>query len=278
MDLSASAIARAVGMGVLHRKYRGVYAYGNPRLSREGEWLAAVFASGDGAALGGVCGAVLWEVSRFKPHGIEVIVPKRRRAQGGFRTIVGGDHRDATVRNGIPVSTIERALIDLTDHKHPEQIANVIHEAAFRRSFSEDATRRAMARTTKRRMGRLERAIEMHLAGSAGTRSNLEDRFMELVRGARLPEPVINTRVFGVEVDFRWHEFCVEVDGPPHLRRSSRDRDAANDAVLAAHGLTVVRFTEADLERAPQATMERCAHVARPPRATTGSRGKIWGW
>ena len=133
-------------MSAPYQRYRGVYAYGNPR-----------------------------------------------RSQDGFRSIVGGDRRDVTVRDRIPVATMERVLIDLTDDKQPEQIANVIHEAAFRRCFSPDATRQAMARTTKRRMQRLERAIEMHLAGSVGTRSNLEDQFMALVRAARLPEPVINT-------------------------------------------------------------------------------------
>jgi very-short-patch-repair endonuclease len=112
-------------------------------------------------------------------------------------------------------------------------------------------------------MGRLERAIEMHLAGSVGTRSELEDEFMRLVRSARLPQPVINTRVFGVEVDFRWGGFCVEVDGPGHLRRASRDQDAANQAILRAHGLTVVRFTDADLEREPGAVIHRCAAAAR---------------
>jgi very-short-patch-repair endonuclease len=261
--MGRSAISRAVAAGLLHRRYRGVYAYGNPELSREGEWVAAVFAAGEGAGLTGVCAGVAWEVSRFTPTRIEVLVPKRRRAQAGFELVVGGDPRDLTGRNRVPVCTLERMLIDLTDSKQPEQIANVIHEAAFRRCFSVDATRRAMARTAKRRMGRLERAIEMHLAGSVGTRSELEDEFMRLVRSARLPQPVINTRVSGVEVDFRWGGFCVEVDGPGHLRRASRDQDAANQAILRAHGLTVVRFTDADLEREPGAVIHRCAAAAR---------------
>ena len=204
-----------------------------------------------GPPFAGACAAKRLEVSRFTPIRIEVIVPKQRRPQPGFHLICCPtlSRRDVTVRDAIPVATIERVLIDLTDSKQPEQIANVIHEAAFRRIFSVDATRRAMARTGKRRMRRLERAIEMHQAGSVGTRSDLEDRFMALVRTARLPEPVINTRIHGVEVDFRWGGFCVEVDGPNHDREASRAQDDANEAILTANGLTVVRFTEADIER-----------------------------
>ena len=241
-----------------------MYAYGNPCLSREGEWLAAVLAAGDGAALTGVAAGSQYEISRFEPVGIEVLVPKRRRAQDGFKQILGGDPRDVTVRNAIPVATVERVLIDLTDSKQPEQIANVIHEATFRRCFSADATHRAMARARKRRLTRLERAIALHQAGSAGTRSDLEDRFMQLVRAAGLPEPVINTHIHGVEVDFRWGGFCVEIDGAGHSRRSTQQQDEANEAILLAHGLTVVRFGAADLEREPQKVIERCAAVRRP--------------
>lgn len=200
-----------------------------------------------------------------------MIVPKQRRPQRGFHVIRCPtlERRDVKLRGAIPTTTIERVLIDLTDTKQPEQIASVIHEAAFRRLFSVDATRRAMARTKKRRMNRLERAIEMHLAGSAGTRSDLEDRFMELVRAARLPEPIINTRIHGVEPDFRWGGFCVEIDGPNHDRAASRAQDDANEAILTAHGLTVVRFTEADVEREPELVMQR---VRDPARSGAGSR------
>jgi very-short-patch-repair endonuclease len=258
-QLSDAGIARAVRAGHLHRKYRGVYAYGNPQLSREGEWLAAVFAAGAGAGLTGLGGATMWEISRFKATGIDVIVPRQRRPQDGFRVIRCPtlSRRDIVVRNAIPVATVERVLIDATDVLWPEQIANLMHEAAFRKRLSVAATRRAMAGTRKRRMSRLERAIEMHLAGSAGTRSDLEDRFMRLVREAELPEPVINTHIHGVEVDFRWGGSCVEIDGSGHARRSTSAQDRANEAILRGHGLTVVRFTGWDIDRDPLAVIRR---------------------
>ena len=85
--MSPAAITRAVQSGRLYRRYHGVYSL-MPTLTREGEWLAAVFAAGDGAALASLNAAVLWNISRFNPVGITVAVPKQRRPQG-FKQIVG---------------------------------------------------------------------------------------------------------------------------------------------------------------------------------------------
>src|SRR5262245_44558487 len=81
-----AALAKRVAAGTLFRHYRGVYSP-LPELTREGEWLAAVLAAGDGAALTSLNGAVLYSVSRFEPQGITVAVPTRRRSQG-FKLIV----------------------------------------------------------------------------------------------------------------------------------------------------------------------------------------------
>jgi hypothetical protein len=49
--LTPSMIKRRVQAGRLHRIHRGVYAVGNPNLTREGHWMAAVLACGEGAVL-----------------------------------------------------------------------------------------------------------------------------------------------------------------------------------------------------------------------------------
>ena len=122
--------------------------------------------------------------------------------------------------------------------------------------FSADATFRLIARTPGRH-ARLREAIELHESGSAGTRSELEDRFLALVRGARLPEPIINTHIRGIETDFRWGDVCVELDGPGHLRPATRAADAAKQARLEAHGFTVVRFADIAVDRTPNEVLAR---------------------
>src|SRR5215213_5744139 len=106
LGLTSASIAERVQNGTLYRQYRGVYSL-LPRLTREGEWLAAVFAAGEGAALTSLNAAVLAEISRFKPVGITVAVPTRRRPRDGIRLITGLDPRDTRIRNAIPVTTVE---------------------------------------------------------------------------------------------------------------------------------------------------------------------------
>ena len=254
LGISSATIARWVRAGRLYRKYRGVYAYGHPQLSREGEWMAGVLAGGEGAALAGACAGALLRVVRWEPREVEIIVPGHRRPQAGLRvrTCRNLDPRDITVVNRIPVTTVARTLVDLTDDRDAEELANVIHEAAYLKKFSLPATRAAMKRANGRRnLGELEAAIELHLSGSAGSRSRLEQRFRKLVAGAGLPQPRHNVIVNGFEVDFVWPGLVVEIDGPAHRRARTQVDDRIKDAALQAGGFTVIRFTETDLDDRP---------------------------
>ena len=181
-----------------------------------------------------------------------MIAAVQRRPHAGFRlrTSRSLTPRDVIVWDGIPVTTVARTLVDMARVLKAEQLANVIHEAAFRRRFNLRATREAIARAGGCKA--LERAIEMHLSGSAGTRSDLEDRFLALVRAAGFPEPVINTHIHNVEVDCRWGNLCVEVDGPNHGRAPTQAADRAKQAILEANGCTVIRFTHVQIDHSPE--------------------------
>jgi hypothetical protein len=247
--LSSASIAQRVRRGRLHRRYRGIYVVGEPTLSREGEWLAAALAS-SGAASHLSCGA-MHGVSRFGEPAIEVVTTSRARPEGvRVHTVRRLDPRELTSHEGIPVTTVHRLLVDLTDEKSPHQIANVIHEAAFRGRFVESAVRDAMERANgRRKLGLLERAIALHRNGSAGTRSGAEDAFLRLVR----IEPLVNMHLLGFEVDFRWPDrrLVVEVDGNHHALRA--DADDARDRVLRHAGWTVLRFSDREVyERSPR--------------------------
>ena len=103
-----------------------------------------------------------------------------------------------TVFRGIPVTTVARMLVDLSDVLTKFQLANVIYEAAYRKRFDLAATRRAMRRANGRRnLHVLEQAIELYLSGSAGTRSALEDAFLSLLQSAGIAEPLVNTHLDG---------------------------------------------------------------------------------
>jgi predicted transcriptional regulator of viral defense system len=243
--LGRPGIAKRVESGTLHRIHRGVYAVGHPRLEQKGLWTAAVLAAGKGAALAGMSAAALWRISRWTPDEIYVIAPGNHRPRRDFRlqTCRHLDKRDVTWQHGIPVTTVARTLVDLTDVLTAPQLANVIHEAAFRKRFNEASTRTAMARANGRvNLARLDKALELNARGSAGTKSELEDRFLARAREAGLPEPEINVKVDGIEVDFRFGQRIVEIDGPGHERRRTRAEDEERDAKLRAAGYDVVRI------------------------------------
>ena len=241
LGLTHQAISARADTGALHRVHRGVYAVGHQRLSERGAYMAAALAAGDGAALAGLSAAALWQAWRRKVREIHVLVPRHRRPQPGFRLhLTRHLHAsDVTVHDGIPVTTMARTLVDLTDTLTPHQLANVIHEAAFRNRFNRTATLAAMARANGRRnLARLAEALQ---AEGAGTRSDLEDRFLSLITD--LPQPKVNTRIEGLEVDFAWPGLVVEIDGHGHTRKSTQREDAAREAILKAGGYSVLRLT-----------------------------------
>jgi very-short-patch-repair endonuclease len=115
--LSPKGITRRTRSGRLHRLYRGVYAVGHTNLSREGRWLAAVFACGDGAVLSHASAAHLWGISPKSPSTIHITVPvpNGRAKRPGIRLHRSStlSPRETTQRRGIPVTTPARTLRDL---------------------------------------------------------------------------------------------------------------------------------------------------------------------
>jgi hypothetical protein len=243
LGLNREWVRYRVAAGRLFPIHRGVYAVGHPGLSREGHFMAAVLASGERAALSHLSLAELRKVSRWPPSVIDVVSMSRRRVQGTrVHTARYLDPRDLTRFRGIPVTTVERMLVDLADVLTPHQLAWVIHEAAFRGLFDLAATRETMTRANGRRgLKTLQRAIGLHLSGSAGTRSAKEDAYLATLGEAALEAARVNTKI---EVDVHWPRTgtVVEIDGAPHTRPSQRGEDGRRDAALADAGYEVTRI------------------------------------
>jgi very-short-patch-repair endonuclease len=115
--ISPTMITRRVRIGWLTRVHRGVYAVGNPNLRREGHWMAAVLACGNGAVLSHQCAAAHHRLSPTCPNLTHVTVPGaggRARRRGivvhRSRTLTPAE---VTVHRGIPVTTVGRTLRDL---------------------------------------------------------------------------------------------------------------------------------------------------------------------
>ena len=260
LGFSMRAIQRLVQAGRLHRLYRGVYAVGHTRLSRRGRWMAAVLACGPGAVLSHRAAAALWELRAAPSGALDVTTGARRHHRGIRCHTVRALHRaDWTTVDGIPVTTVSRTLLDLAEHLSPQRLRTTM-EAAQRLDLIDvkriDAT---CARNPGRHGLKSLRAALGELRDHAPwTQSGLERRFLELIRGAGLPEPQTNVVVAGEVVDCYWpqHRLVVEVDSFKfHKTRCSFETDRRKDVKLQSAGLRVARITDDRINHQPRALL-----------------------
>jgi hypothetical protein len=126
-----------------------------------------------------------------------------------------------------------------------------------------------------RRLGRRRgsrRLAAVVATGYAPTRSVLEDVVLDLFDRGGLARPDVNValRLAGRVVipDFRWPSarLVVEADGRAwHDHKLAREDDAERQALLEAHGDTVLRVTWEQAMRRPDQTLARLRAAGAPP-------------
>jgi putative AbiEi antitoxin of type IV toxin-antitoxin system/uncharacterized protein DUF559 len=274
-----SGVRDWVQSGRLHRLYRGIYAYGHDRLRVEGRWLAAVLACGPGAALSHGSGAALWEIRRSNSASIDVTVPTRagRIRRKGIRIHRSGRlaPEEVTIRNGIPVTTVARTMLDLADVLDPHALRRAVTEAEYTNRFD----RAALIAVVENNPGR--RGRKVMTAAFEGrhhrTRSPLEDRVVAFIERWGVEEPDCNVWIEGYEVDFVWTRvgLVVELDGAAaHGTREAVRRDRKKDRVLWRAGLRVMRLTADALDAEEELLgdlVQAGVRVASWPRASSYS-------
>ena len=75
LGLGERGVRRRVHVGRLRRLHRGVYAVGHGVLGREGRWLAAVLACGEGAVLSRRSAASRWGLLASRAALIDGVCP-----------------------------------------------------------------------------------------------------------------------------------------------------------------------------------------------------------
>ena len=97
------------------------------------------------------------------------------------------------------------------------------------------------------------------------TDSELEVRFLAIVRQAGLPLPMTRQRVNGFRVDFYWPSLglVVETDGLRYHRTPAQQaRDLVRDQAHIAAGMTPLRFTHAQVRFESASVRETLVSVA----------------
>jgi hypothetical protein len=123
--------------------------------------------------------------------------------------------------------------------------------------------------------GKLRAALDVYVE-PAFTRSEIERRFLALVRAAGLPIPSVNVFVVGCEIDFFWprERFGVELDGfTYHRTQAAFERDRLRDEDMKLAGISTQRVTVRRLERDPQGVIRRLRLLLEQRRREVGQPG-----
>jgi Transcriptional regulator, AbiEi antitoxin/Protein of unknown function (DUF559) len=253
VGLGEHGVYERVRTGRLLRLYRGVYAVGHEQLRADGYRLAAVLACGPGAVLSHASAAALWGIRGSAATVIDVTVPSRagRLSRNGIRIHRSGrlGARDVTTKDGIPVTTVARTLLDLADVLPKQALKRAIDESEYLRLFDPTSVVAVVEANPGRCGTRLLKAAAEppHL-----TRSELENGFLALCSRHRIPEPLTNLTLCGYEVDAFWPQakLVVELDGyAAHGTRRAFYSDRQRDRHLVRAGFRPIRLTPLDLRR-----------------------------
>jgi len=256
VGLGRGAIEHRNRSGRLHRLHRGVYAVGHRRLSREGRWMAAVLALGEGAVLSHRSAAALWDLRPSAAGKIDVTVPARtgRARRSGVRV-----HRssalpasEVTRHDTIAVTTVARTLLDLAEIVPSSSSQRALERAEGLRLFDLRAIRSAIDLHPTRPGSPALAASLAEYEEDELTRSEMENQFLSLCAEHDIPRPRVNAIVEGYTVDFFWRaqRLIAETDSRRyHATRAAFERDRARDAALTVGGYRVVRFTYRQIQR-----------------------------
>jgi very-short-patch-repair endonuclease len=252
LGLTRHEIAARIRAGRLHPIHRNVYAVGHRNISREGRYLAAVLAAGEGAVLSHCAAADLWELRASKELEIDVIAPTHRRGDATLRIHQDTlDPSETMTRSGIRVTKPLRTLLDLASCVSEKELERAIRQAVYRRLTTTALLAGAVRKRTGQRGAKKMRKALINLGEAPGpTRSNLEDDFLPFLRKHRLPMPELNVkmRIRGrqIEADCLWREqrVIVELEGrDAHDSTPAFEADRARDSALVAAGWRPIRIT-----------------------------------
>jgi Protein of unknown function (DUF559) len=250
LGIESWLIARWMDGGYLHQVLPRVYAVGHRAPSVEADLTAAVLYAGPGAMLSHAT-ALWWRgLLDRQPWPIEVSTPRRCRSLEGVK-VHGrrGCRRDW--HNGLPMTTIEQALLDFAARASLDRVRYSLANADYRQVLDVSALQ-IIAGNGRAGSPRLREALKRHDSKLARTRSPLERIFLPFCESYGIPLPDdVNVRVAGVLVDAVWWEqrLVVELDGKDnHSSWGQIQRDRSNELRLRAAGFDVNRYGTVQFE------------------------------
>jgi Protein of unknown function (DUF559) len=258
LGLGPEAIRSRVKLRRLILIHRGVYALGHaPEAPRDRAYAAVLACAPDGVLSHGSA-ASLWGIYDRWWTPFDVIVDTARR-RPGIRI-----HRATLTRSdirrhlGIRVTSPARTVFDIAPRLTDKALIRAVNELRIQRLIKLDHLADLVARLPRHPGARRVKPLIESPRGP--TRSELEDAFVAFTARFGLPQPELNARVAGYEVDalFREQRVIVELDGYQfHGTRQAFEKDRERDAATLAAGFVTVRITWERLTEAAEKEADR---------------------
>jgi very-short-patch-repair endonuclease len=258
--------------GALENMTEGVYRVpGSPR-TWEQRLCAMVLASGPVAAASHRSAAALLGIPGFDRRGlVEVITPRPRHHRERLAVVhrwrvLPAEH--ITSVDGITCTRVPRTLVDLAGVLHPARTERAVDNCLAMRIVTVDSLRAVfeeLAQRGRKGIGAMGRILDDRADNFVPVESELEARFLELLRAAGLPEPVRqldlgDTLMWIGRVDFAYPSarLVIELDSVRcHSSKLDRASDDVRDARLARIGWRTIRIQWAEVVGEPDEVVTR---------------------
>ncbi len=245
LGVTQTMVKRRLENGRLYRVQSLVYSL-TPTILPRGRMLAAALTYGPDAVLSHRAAAAVWDIGPWPTGLIDVTVPKNAKARRGTTMHVADLER--VVRDGFPVTTVTRTLVDLARALPLGRLRDAFERAERLRLLDVKSVNEEMH---GRRGARKIRVVLAEWQEPEPTRNELEQSLRALCNDHGIPLPSQNVVLLGNEVDAFWEpNLVVELDGWEwHRTRRRFEEDRRKAAALEAAGYRVLRFTWRQMKR-----------------------------
>ena len=247
--------------GRLRSEHTGVFTLGHPDPSARGVYRSAALAAGDGAVVSHLAVAHVLNLRRGRVPPPEVTIPvDNGRKRPGIRIHRSRLHpRDVSTLDGLPITTVPRALLDLAPRTAPHELTRMCHEAWIHHRTTPEHIAATIARNPhKPGAAKLQRAL-----GADVLLSELEHGFKALLRRHGLPPARTNIDVKGDKVDCHWPALNVTVE--LHSWRFHGTRHAFEQDLARRRRSNHLAFGYGDIFEREAQTAAELKPLLRPP-------------
>jgi len=275
--LSRFAISRRLAAGQLKVVFPGVFAISGVPDSPLQRFMAACLWAGDGAVASHRAAASLWEIEGFASAPVEISIAGRRTQPPKGVTchqVASLQPGDVTRRQGIPVTTPPRTLLDLGAVAGKRRVERAMHQLLRRGLASVEKLERTVSEAGgkgHRGVGVLRGILKAGVPPGAEIKacgpsyvppeSELEAAVFNMFRGSGLPMPVPQYRIRDedgnviLRADFAFVEdrLIMPVDGySVHSDREAWYEDRRKRNAVVALGWGILSITYDDVCNRPQ--------------------------